>query len=47
MLFIFQISILIHRTVRSDVQKHMYNLKTKPQVFWEWFFSGNEEGGKM
>lgn len=37
-LFIFQISILIHRT---NVQMHMYNLKTKPQVFrsvfWSWF----------
>lgn len=41
-LFIFQISILIHRTVCSNVQMHMYNLKTKPRViasvFWRYFF---------
>lgn len=52
-LFVFQISILIHRTVRSNTQMHMYNVKTKPQVFGGgfgvvfFFFSGDEEGGKM
>lgn len=52
-LFVFQISILIHRTVRSNAQMHMYNVKTKPQVFGDgfgfffFFFSGDEEGGKM
>lgn len=37
-LFIFQAAILIHRTVCSNVQKGMYNLKTKPQVFLGFFF---------
>lgn len=50
-LFLFQTSILIHRTVCSNIQMNMYNLKTKPQVFrsvfWSFFFSGDEEGGKM
>lgn len=48
MLFVFQISILIHRTVCSNVQMRMYNLKTKPQVFGEcfFFFSGGKGGGK-
>lgn len=40
MLFIFQITVLIHRTVCSNVQKSMYNLKTKPHflvgVFLQW-----------
>lgn len=35
-LFIFQISTLIHRT---NVQMQMYNLKTKPQVFKNVFLS--------
>lgn len=45
-LFVFQISILIHRTVCSNVQMRMYNLKTKPQVFGECFFFLVEERGE-
>lgn len=37
-LFIFQISILIHKTACSNIQMHMYHLKTKPQVFRSGFF---------
>lgn len=39
MLFLFQTSILIHRTVCSNIQMNMYNLKTKPQVFRSVFWS--------
>lgn len=44
-LFIFPISVLIHRIVCSNVKMHIYNLKTKPQGFLGVVFLV-EQGGR-